>query len=472
MSIMSMVNAVKIPYGELGSMFIDPNKQGGVEYNALSANMAEVFGVDPDASAALGEMSSVSTATDEYTTEKLGKLPTELPMMQAVSTASETVQTTINRVDNALDKVVDSATEIANAFPSGEDIESIGCPDINASFKALKEGVESTRNSVKDGIADIYNGVSTAVKDAINQVTGGIIQTGKDFVKFMTEASAAAIATVKGAVASLVATSQEVMAEIKEMANTVKATAMEAVADFKEMVAEELQAVKDAMGFLTGFNFLNMFKSINPCIASIVATATDSAKVDPEALNAKDTPVADLNTPTNNAIAQASTNAPIGPFPGDGSQKVVPPSDIPNPYTTNQLIDMFGLVRQRFTAIQVERTMAAEWVKTNIEDWKVNEQVNYWADQAGATQSNLEGTTTDPTIQAKWKSIQTEYNKRRKQYDETHLKQIRDAVNLHSAYVTEYNRRQAYGRTPYTTLADRGSPVPAAQQTTLLDSGI
>lgn len=471
MSIASVIGSISIPVGMPGSFFIDPNAAGLAASNELQGCMATLFAGVPSVGDMTESFSAVVTSTTAYTTDKLSKMPTELPMMQSVTASVAALKQRSAQSEVILEPSDQTSQDaIDSAFPPGSEAFATGCPNISDAFKALTEGVQAAFDGIQDGIASMFEGLTGPIKDALEAVLGPLAD-GQQAIKNLLALPQAALQALSATVTSMVQTIAEVAAEMAQAVTDMVGSATAALNEFASSVLEEAKALRDAAAALINVNFLSMFGSLNDCVQQMMGKVSNPAVATNDVKNVVTVSPAQVNQPTTNAIAQASTGADLEQRPIVPDTSIPPPTGIPNPYCEDELEAIKSNMLPYFDDLQTQRKNAASWLKTNVEEWKESVQWQQKQVAAGATTANPDGTTTDPVAKAAWDQVYQQYIPKRDQYNNVIATPLRVSQFVYTQVAAEYTARKQFGKTPYTNMASRGIVVPETKQTTFLDTG-
>jgi hypothetical protein len=469
MSYTQMVNAVKIPFGSAGSFFKDPNASvmsGSLDFQSRLSN---IFPSDLGLgdSSPLDAMSNVTSAASSYTAEKLSKITVELPMMHSITTSAAAAAKKCAQLDSVID-ASSGAAAIAQTF--GPASNAPGCPAIGDAFKGLTTGVKDAVSGIENGVKTAFNAMSSGLKDTIKGAIGDFTDSN-DMLTKLKNATAGQLSDLQSAMAGI---GDELKTELSSIGDSLKSAAEGVKSAFEGVVAAEAGAINQAIDFMKSMNFVNMFGVSNPCVSEILNSVASPTVATHAAKTVAQSSATSFNTPTSNAIAQVNAKTEL-PYVGETSKKVPAPTNTtPNLYTQDE-IDNFlqPTLNALIDAANAKKAESSTWLKANIEEWKVS--VSYEAKRiaAGASESAPRGTTTDPAALATWHEVHDQFLVRRDTYRSTYYQPMVAVINKANDAQREFNLRKAYGKTPFTVVAQRNNvPLSSLSQTTYLDSGI
>lgn len=463
MSYSSMLTSVSIPFGSPGSILQDPNATAQAASASFQANMGSLF--DPG-DPALTAASTLTASTTTYTNTKMGKLMSELPILNAAQAAQDRVK----QIDSLAAGTPPNITDATDAaFPKSATSGCSGTSSVGSGFAALTSGVKSALSGVTTAFSSALFGNPTTKAAAIASIPGiPPSPTQAQFEAALAAANPAQLAAMK---ASAELASPGVFATV---GSTVSGAIASVSSTFDAAKTAADNAVKSAFATLTGGNFLGMMNSTNPCVQSLLTDAVNPAQVDSRALGVSSMPASTINAPAVVATQQVQAGNRLQ------ERAIVPTNKVPTPpastadlYTNAELAGFKAMLASAYyDPLQQMKADAAAWVKTNVEDWKAS--VNYQQKQtaAGATVAVPGGTSTVQADLDAWNAVYQSYIPKRDYYNNTLLPPIKAAEATYKAAYYEYGLRSTYGKHPYTTCAAQGVTIKVESQTTLLDSGI
>lgn len=467
MSILNMINSVND-----GSMFIDPNASALSAFEDISIRIGSLFPQAPGVGDVGAAFAGITSATKSYTKDKLSKITTEIPMMQAVSASAASATQAVAQSDST-NVPTDPNQLISDAFPTSQDGSLTGGPSFDNAFKGLNEGVKAAFDSATASISASFSTMSATMKEMIESVWGKI-QDGAAFLKKLKSGKMVEISAINDKMAAALvsqnAGAEAFLTNLKLTVNGILSTVSSALKDFNDVVAKEADALKDAMSFLTNFNFLKMFNTSNPSVSRLMDKISNPDKIDSVALEVINTPVSAYDSPATNAIGTAATISTLEGIP-DSSNKKPTLDGVSNRYTIEEINKFKEAVSTKHDKLQSCIVTSAKWLNSNVMEWKKSVKFVEKQNAVGASESDPIGTSKDPVALASWKEVYDAYQIKRTEYNETILPITDKANKMYLAYDAEYKLRKSYGRTPYTTMAERGYPTSAAEQTDYLDPG-
>lgn len=470
MSFQSMITASSIPMGSPGSLFKNPAEEGLAKFSA-SKDSFSVFGdamviSDPlfDPTTLLDAMTDQSTTINTELRGQIEKLPSNLSIMTAASDASQQIQS----VDSMLSDNPNAPFPdvISDAFPAN------GCPtpSISTAFGTITGSNAMVNDSVSSMGSSLDMITLQPVTIAIKNAGGPNITTGEQLLEYLGSASNA----VKAAVTAVVAGSTTIVNSLKQSFSASITSVTDLGNTFAESVVADSTIISNSLKQLKGFSSIQMLKSNDPCVQTVMNNVIDQNMVDQKALVISDNLQQTLvpGQPSVEKVQEGTELPSIEPtIDTPQAAEVVKASPIKVPYTDNQYTSIMVPILQAQSALVTQLQKAnAEWLKTNVEDWKIS--VNYQAKKvaAGATEANPYGTSTDPAVLAAWKAVYDVYVTKRDYFNGTLLPPDKAERKKFDEMNSEKKDRLLYGRYPYTYMNSIGIEVPPDEQYTYLDS--
>lgn len=479
MSLQSMITGANLPIGDPASLFKNPAQAGldalGVSQGGMGGLATAMQFTDPlfDPTAIFATMTAGATDITAGLTAKVSTLATDLST--ALSAAN--IQKSIASVDPLLNNTLTGIpNQIDNAFSA-----PAVCPDdhIKNSFKSVTESNALVASS-NDAIAAQFDntGPMSTLFTALNALPGVAISTGKELLDLMNTGGAA----VQAAAAAAIASSGPLLTQLKSSFTDTTSKVNDMTAGFSNLVQQSSDALEEATKVLTGNNVVSRIASNNSCIQSVMSSCVNPAKVDGTALalqaGQKDGTIVlpgQQSVSLVNSKAEAPTfNAAIVP----AANMVVPPVAGPSivRYTSSEISAFQENIRQQNIDGKALAKASAEWMKTNVEEWRTQVQYYLKKKNANATESNPLGDSPNPVYLEEWRLI---YNVtpdpnnwlwKKNHYDTVLRPAMVAALKKLEESDSEYKQRTSYGKYPYTFQIAQGLTIPEEKQYTWLDS--
>lgn len=453
------------------AFFVNPTTAATADSTDLQSRMGSIFPASmfPVGSNPIESATSVTTMSISYSSTKMTSIVTELPMMNGASQAAAQLSAHAATLDAVQNPTASSAAAITAAFSQTTKGPQAGCPSVSDGFKALLHGVSDAAHAVETGIGSSIAGASDAVKSLISSVIGPFAD-GPSFITAIKGASSGQLAALTTSIEAAGAT---ILADLQSAGGALSSAAGSALSGLTSAIADEAKAVADSLAYLVGANMLNLFSGGSDCTKTVLSSVVNPTIVPPDTASILASPVTSYTTPTTDAIA---TVTPVREIAPGVHLKVKDPPPAPTgdyiPYSQTELDGFDDTVQNARETYSDDKSTAATWVKTNIEDWKVANGYQAKGVAAGASDTVPYGTSTDPAVLLAWKTVKDQADVLTNTYNTTILPPLKEEARILALYVKERDRRKQFGKEPYSYLAAHGMPVPDDQQTTYLDSGI
>lgn len=477
-----MITGANLPIGDPASLFKNPAQAGldalGVSQGGMGGLSSAMMLADPsfDPAPIFSTMTTASASITAGLTAKVASITTELPLALGAAHQQQATQS----VDAILSgNLANIPNQIDNSFPAPNN-----CPVdyVKDSFKSITES-NALVTSSNDGTAALFNntGSMSTLYTALNAIPGVVVTNGKELLATINSGGAA----VTAAVTATVLGSPALLSTLKTSFNgVVSGPIADMTSGFNSLVASSTASINSAIKSINGKNFVGMINSANPCVKAVMGSAIDQTKVDQTALTlsagmnfkppaatvVKSSPV---SLPGQESVEVASTAAPVDL----GPPATVPASQMVSPSPGNPTIELYTkaeylaftdqLTAQNSIFQNINRA-AATWYKPNIEEWKQTVGYERKKTAAGASESNVIGTSTDPVALSEWADVYALYLPKKNYYNETFPPQARAAKAKLAEMSTEFNQRGKFGKYPYTYQIAQGISIPEDKQYTWL----
>lgn len=457
-SVTNLVNSAATPFGTAGSLISDPNLATMSDLGSSMNGLQACFGSLPSLSSAMSACTQLHADMQSYSSDKLSKITSELPMMSAASSLASTAQANAAQLDSAIDSSK-SGTAIEQAFAPS----SITCPSVSSGFSTLTTGVGNTASAAKTAAASALDGLPPSVKSVMQQHLGPF-SSGSELLQKIAAAPATALSSIASGVASF-------ESSLSGFASSISSSIASVSSSFASSVAEEAANVAKAGDFLKGMTFLNTLNSPDPCTRQVAAAVAPSASATVAAAIVTESP-ASIDSPTTNAIQTAKRVEPLTKAQVTAKSNALPApnGDVADAYTPSEIDSMHSMYDAANDAYKAKLQAAAEWLKPNIEDWKISVGWTEKRNAAAPTTDQPYGTTTDQAALNAWKPVYIEYRSRADNFNTMYAYPNRAAKAQMDAMYIELKLRMRWGKHPYTNMAAAGYPVDPIEQTTLLDT--
>lgn len=245
---------------------------------------------------------------------------------------------------------------------------------------------------------------------------------------------------------------------------------------FSTIVDGAKAAMATATSIIGGNQLVSMLSSPNAFVQSILGKVVNTSTLDLGAIdlkNAVESNKISLPAGESLAISAKGSVANVETI----SDNIVPAVNIIAPvnssyvpYTITEINEFSRLTNVQLDICKSVHKQAAEWVQTNLEDWKVSTGYRAAKVQAGYTKDAPFGTTTDPAILESWRIQLTECRRRTAEY-EAGIGAIRAReYTKHDEMSDEWVARSKYGKYPYTYQESIGTQLNPSDKTTHLDT--
>jgi hypothetical protein len=212
-----------------------------------------------------------------------------------------------------------------------------------------------------------------------------------------------------------------------------------------------------------------------------MSSCVNPAKVDDSALVMQATQKSgEISLPGQFSAAQTNSPKPLEITPAvvPASNMVIPPVAGPSvdKYSAAQIASFKEMYNEQGRLINTLYEDNARWLKTNVEEWKVQVQFNKKKSDAGVTDDSPLGTSTDPVALEAWRLIYNgtpdPNNWLWKQNENNNVRRPPEveARKKYKQMNFEFHARVNYGKYPYTFLAAQGQRIPEIDQFTYFDS--